>query len=132
MIISNRRFHKLTDKDFAEFCFTKAALSEELYLQLYGLQIKILNPNSGEEILVRKYEEQARYLMYRIPIYRPMPDFIINISDIPRLIKNALDELDDFALNDVIKDGISRFFLNINERYFRLNVKKLLRWRLEC
>jgi hypothetical protein len=69
--------------------------------------------------------------MYRIPIYRPRPDFIINISEIPRFIKNALDELDDFTLNDVIKDGISRFFLNINERYFLLNVKKLFRWRLE-
>jgi hypothetical protein len=126
---NNSKIPDPSDKNFISEQFTRAALEEELFLNLYSVRISI--QNSGREIIVRKYEELARYLMYKIPVSNPISEYIININDISRNIRNQLDDLDDITLYDVLKEVIGRFFLNLNERYFLLSVKRLLRWRLE-
>ncbi len=98
-------------------------LKDKLYLRLASVK------KDGK----KKYDEQAKYLLYRIPVYQPTPYFIINESNLsPRLIKE-LASLTEQELDEVIKDVLSQIFESINKDYFLLSVHRynLLRWRIE-
>jgi hypothetical protein len=100
--------------------WTLDKLKQEVYLDL-----KI---RSGQ--IERKYEDQAKDLIHKIPVYKPIPNFIVNLADVSDRVKIELSSLDSKPLNDVMKEAIGRIFENIDERYFLLNVKKLLKWEL--
>ena len=97
-------------------------LIDELFLELDN--VKEIDEKSG--LIKRKYEEQVKWLMHRIPVYRPAPPFIINLSDLPTRIKEDLADLDDETLEYVLKESISRIFEGIDQRYFRLSVRRFL------
>lgn len=59
------------DKDDIE-PWTPGKLKDKFYLHLVSIK------KDGK----RKYEDQAKYLLYRIPVYKPTPYFIINQSDL--------------------------------------------------
>lgn len=80
---------------------------------------------------VRKYEQQARRLIYKIPIYRPTPFFIVDIADLTSTLKQELSRLEEESLEYVMREAIGRIFEQVDERYFLLNVRPLLRWKLE-
>ena len=101
--------------------WTTNKLEQELYLDL----MKVRNDENH-----RKYEQQAKDLMYKIPVYRPIPIFTVSLTDLNDRIKTELRSLDSKSLNDVMKEGIGKIFENIDERYFLLSVKKLLKWEL--
>jgi hypothetical protein len=101
--------------------WTTCRLSDELYLDL----MRVRNCKG-----TRKYEVEARQLIYKIPVYKPAPLFIISLADLNDKIKFELSSLDSEPLNEVIKESVSRIFENIDERYFLLSVKKLLKWEL--
>ena len=98
-------------------------LKDKLYVHLMSIKIH------GE----RKYERQAIDLIYRIPVYRPYPYFIINYRDLsPRLIKE-LSGLDYTNPDIVIKDVLSWIYESIDKEYFLLSVKRhgLIFWRID-
>jgi hypothetical protein len=78
------------------------------------------------------YEERARSLIYQIPVHRPTPFFEIKISDLNQQIKKELDNRWDHkpAIDYILKESVGRIFENIDERYFLLSVKRLLKVRL--
>jgi hypothetical protein len=63
-------------------------------------------------------------------VYRPTPSFIVNLTDLSDKIKSELEGLDEQSLDGVLKEAIGRIFEGINERYYLLSVKKLLKWKL--
>lgn len=83
-----------------------------------------------EENRLRKYLQQAKCLIYRIPIYQPTPSFIINITDLTDKIKQELANSDDESLHDILTEAIARIFECVNKRYFNLSVRHLLKWEL--
>jgi hypothetical protein len=102
-------------------------LIDELFLELDN--VKELDEKSS--LTKRKYEERAKWLMYRIPVYRPAPAFIMNLSDIKKKrIKEELAGLDNETLDYVMKETISRIFEGIDQRYFRLSVRRFLKWKI--
>jgi hypothetical protein len=101
--------------------WTTNKLEQELYIDL----MKVCNDENH-----RKYEQQAKDLLYKIPVYRPIPIFTVSLADLSDRVKLELRGLEPKSLNDVMKEGIGRIFENIDERYFLLNVKKLLKWEL--
>lgn len=104
-----------------EDSWTTDKLEQELYLDLMKVR-------SG--YIQRKYEDQAKDLIHKIPVYRPIPSFIISLVDLSDRVKAELRGLDPQSLNYVMKEGIGKIFENVDERYFLLNVKKLLKWEL--
>ena len=78
------------------------------------------------------YEKQARNLIYRIPVYEPTPFFNIKISDLNQQVKRELDDRWNYKLeiDYILKEAVGRIFKNIDERYFLLSVKRLLKVRL--
>lgn len=101
--------------------WTTNTLEEELYLDLMQVRNGDFN---------RKYHEQAKYLIDRIPIYRPIPRFVVKLEDLRYRVKAELQDLALESLDDVMKEAIGKIFENIDEKYFLLNVKRLLGWEL--
>jgi hypothetical protein len=101
-------------------------LIDELFLELDN--VKEIDEKSG--LAIRKYEEQAKWLMHRIPVYRPAPPFIINLSDLSTKIKKELADLDNKTLDYVLKESSGRIFEGIDQRYFRLSVRRFLKWEI--
>jgi DNA-binding transcriptional ArsR family regulator len=84
-----------------------------------------------DALLRSLYESQAIYKMYRIPVFRPPPPFVIHLKHLDYHLKKELASLDKETLDYVIKEAIGRICEGIDKRYFLLSVKPLLRWRLE-
>ena len=78
------------------------------------------------------YQRQAWDLMRKIPLHNPPPSFEIKISDISKEIQKELDDRWNYkdAIDYILKEAVDRIFRNINEDYFLLSVKRLLRVRL--
>ena len=117
--------HEQNKLGFQEY-WTTNKMEDELYLHL----MKVIEKDENDGAVKRKYQEQAKYLMHRIPVHRPTPSFIINIQNLSDKLKSELESLDHESLNAVLKEAIGRIFETINERYYLLSVKKLLKWKL--
>ena len=87
--------------------------------------------NLGRGVLRRLYEEQARYKMYRIPVFRPPPVFVVYLKHLDDRLKQELSNLDSELKDYVMKEAIGRIFEQVDSRFFLLSVKPLLHWRLE-
>jgi hypothetical protein len=107
--------------ELADENWTTERLIDELYLNLMSVR---------RDKVARIYQEQAENLIYRIPVYKPTPYFIVELSHLSYKVKKELHTLNDKALDKVMKEAISRIFEMINERYFLLSVKKLLKWEI--
>jgi hypothetical protein len=81
--------------------WTRGRLIDECYLCLD--RVKYLNEE--EDCLKRKYNEQANYLMYRIPVFDPTSQFIVNLKDLSVEVKEGLAALDDETLDKVVLDS---------------------------
>jgi len=81
-----------------------------------------------------KYRDQARKLLYRIPIYKPAPYYVIYLSDLNRKVKEQLKDLKASYTNkyyeDIIFSAVDRMFESINYVYFHLSVAGLVKWRI--
>jgi hypothetical protein len=99
--------------------WTTQRLIDELYLCLIDFR-DVMNEN------LRKYEGQAGYLIYRIPIYKPAPSFLISKRDLTARIIHELESLDQYSRKKVLKDAADRIFEGINKRYYLLSVRSLL------
>ena len=108
-----------TEHNDGKEVWTTQRLIDELYLCLIDFRDS-LNEN------LRKYEDLARYLIYRIPIYKPTPSFLISKKDLTDRIIQELESLDQSSRKMVLKDAADRIFEGINKRYYLLSVRNLL------
>jgi hypothetical protein len=87
--------------------------------------------NIGTGVLRRLYEEQARYKMYRIPVFRPPHIFIVYLKHLDDRLKKELANLDKESKDFVMREAIGRIYEQVDKHFFLLSVKPLLKWRLE-
>jgi hypothetical protein len=110
-----------------ESVMTVERLIDELTLHLAAVEEIHVENNR-----VRKYYAQARALMYRIPVARPTPVFIISKAD---LTDGLVLELENCRNKDtlgyVLRSAVGRLFENLNYNYFHLSVAQSLVARLE-
>lgn len=117
--------------------WTRARLIEELLIWFRSIDIQI-DERTGHKR--SKYERQAEFVMYRIAFYRPPPTFVVNVSDFDLqdnintyepidTLRTELLSLDEETLEDVMTETISRLYENVNDRYYRLSIKrKDIKW----
>jgi hypothetical protein len=106
---------------------TLSRVSNELFLQL----IRTRHQDNGSGELKRSYLEQARDLIYKIPVFNPIPVFQVRLDDTPDdKIRHELANLGDSDLDQVIRDSIGPIFECIDEHYYNLSVRKLLQWEI--
>jgi hypothetical protein len=102
--------------------WTEACLTEELFLQLASTKQTV--SHDDKSITVYKYYHQALTLRKWIPIARPVPAFVINISDLSARIVAELKILDDPRI--VLKQAVGRIFENIDSRQYHLSIAQSL------
>jgi hypothetical protein len=87
--------------------------------------------NSGNGVLRRTYEEQARYKMYRMVVFRPPPTFIIYLKDLDERVKRELAKRDKETKDFILKQAAERILEMVDSRYFLLSAKQFLNVRME-
>lgn len=83
-----------------------------------------------DEQKIRKYESHAKDFIYRIPIYRPTPSYIVYRNDLIERLNKKLQWFDVKQRDELLKTAVGKIFENINDRYFIQSVKCLLKVEL--
>ena len=89
---------------------------------------------------LRKYEEMASFLLYRIPVWRKSetgnkqpPEFIVDLKDITEDVKEQLINVSNIEVSkSIVIEAVSRLFENSGPKekeYFNKNVRHLLKVR---
>jgi len=82
----------------------------------------------------KRYHQQVINKMYRIPLWRPCPPFVIHISDLPIKIRIELEKLydmDEKTFSIFVKEVVGKFFGIQDFDYYNLRVKKYLKVRFD-
>jgi hypothetical protein len=87
--------------------------------------------NLGRGVPRRLYEEQARFKIYRIPIFRPPPVFVVYLKHLNDRLKQELSSLDRESRDFVLREAIDRIFGRVDKRFYLQSAKPLLKWRFE-
>ena len=107
--------------------WTEECLIEKIFLRLAETKQTIIIHND-KSITIYKYYHQALTLRKWIPIARPAPAFVVNISDLSTRIFAELKILDDPQY--VLKHAVGRIFENIDVRQYHLSIARKLKVRL--
>jgi hypothetical protein len=78
----------------------------------------------------RRYYNQAFDLL-RIGAYKPVPYFIINLSDLSEELRKELSSLDKQSRQFVLKQAIGRIFEDVNSDLFHKSISRVLQVRFE-
>ena len=93
-------------------CWPTEKLIDELFLHLARVSEQI--SNDGQMVRVKKYYHRAWELIRRIPVWRPIPEFVVDIADLSEIL---LKELQDATSNEwrdyVLKQAVGRIFENL-------------------
>lgn len=125
----NLPFLRITEKYKDRQFWTEEYLIQELFLQLAGT--KEIVKHEGRCINVYKYYSQAFALRYWIPITKPIPEFIVNMTDLTTRIITELRTLDKDGSQYVLKQAVGRIFDNINSKQYHLSIARKLKVRLD-
>jgi hypothetical protein len=104
--------------------WVEQCLIEELFLQLAGT--KEIVKHNGKCVNVYKYYSQAFRLLRWIPIAKPTPEFVVNMSDLTTRIIAELKTLEKDGSQYVLKQAVRRIFENINFRQYHLSIARNL------
>lgn len=100
---------------------------DRLFLSLAKTRECITN-DKGETIRVKKYYRRARDILKLVPIWRPPPIFIINISDLPERIIDEFEAVTDIKTRTyVITQAVGRIFENLDFEYYHISIARNLR-----
>ena len=126
------------DKDLSDDEWTIEYTIDKLYLCLAGIRrivtdCKKDDDDDNRSIHFRKYYHQARMLMKWIPIAKPPPEFVIDISDLPpRLAKELQEKItDNRTRRYVATQAAGRIFENLDFEYYHLSIARNLCVRFE-
>lgn len=114
--------------------WTKEKLIDELVLCLGSASSYDINEATKKIYITHKYYDQAEWYIYRINVYKPTPQFIINLSDLTNRIKKEIVSLRSTptTLNEVMTTAVRRIVESVNPEYYHLNgIYGKIRWRLE-
>jgi hypothetical protein len=107
--------------------WTEEYLIDELFLQLASTKQTMYH--NDKSITVYKYYHQALALRKWIPIARPAPAFVVNMSDLSVRLLAELKILDDPQI--VLKQAVGRIFENIDAGQYHLSIASKLKVRFK-
>jgi hypothetical protein len=112
--------------------WTTECLVDQLFLNLCSSRQTIINDN-GRTFTVGKYYSQAHRLMKWIPIAKPAPEFVINISDLKPEVRKEIESIIDspMTLQYVLTQAVGRIFENIDLNYYHLSIARNLKVKFE-
>jgi hypothetical protein len=125
---------EITDATSAEelqrYYWIEEFLIDKLFLQLAGT--KIILKHEDKTIRVYKYYNQAFRLRKQIPIAKPTPQFVVNISDLELRTIAELKTLDKDGAQYILKQAVGRIFENIDSKQYHLSIARKLKVRFDA
>jgi hypothetical protein len=116
---------ELTD---SEWEWTRGCFIDELSHELETTGTKL--DNNNRLATARPYVDQVRELIYRIPIWKPSPPFVIHYSWLSKEMKQKYDDFKKFSykheFETALLDAVGRLFENENSEYYHSSVKQFL------
>jgi hypothetical protein len=106
--------------------WTEECLIDELFLQLAST--KQIVSHDAKSVTIYKYYHQALTLRKWIPIAKPPPEFLVNMSDLTPRIIAELQALDDSYT--IVKLAVGRIFENIDCEQYHLSIASKLKVRV--
>ena len=79
--------------------------------------------NTDSGVLRRLYVEQAKYKMYRMPVFRPPPIFVVYLKHLDHKLKHDLKNLDKESRDCVMRVSIERIFEFGHKGFFLGSIK---------
>lgn len=110
-----------TEKEEWTTNYTIESLAYEL-----ATSIDYLVNEYGEYVPGRPYYDQAKELIYRIPVYRPRPTFKVYLNHLSDKLKQQLQGYDKQSLVYILKQSVGRIFEGVNSGYYHNSVASLL------
>jgi hypothetical protein len=111
-----------------------AAIRDELSSQLGSAAIYEIT-NDGHIIIDHKYYTGAEYVLYRVSIWKPLPVFVINCSDLSEQLLNELEQLknrDPMLFDKTVTEAIQSLMESVNQRYYHVSGAAFkVSWRFE-
>ena len=114
--------------------WTTERLIDELAFCLSAVASYVIEEDTNHIHITHKYSDQAEWMSHRINVWKPTPQFVINISDLTTRLKKELKEISSTpeTLNYVITQAVARIFEGVNfEFYHRSGIAGKVRWRLD-
>jgi len=112
---------------------TKEGLIDELVFCLGSFNSYNLNELIKEIEITHKYYDRAEWLIYRINVFNPIPEFEINLSDLSFRLKREIADLvsTPVLLDDVMTNVVRRLLESVDPSYYHLaGIHGKIRWRL--
>jgi len=120
---------------------TYAAVKDELVYQLSSkCPFEVVENDNGLVPYIRfrsKYYEQAEFILYRINTWnhKTPPVFIINTSDLTRLLYSELEQLKAISprqFDKLVTEAVQTLLEGINKRYYHIaGLPYKVTWRFE-
>lgn len=121
-------------EDVSDELWTINCLSDKLVYRLATTNRYRINKFTKEIHIIHKYYDQAEWVLYRINIYKPPPQFVINLSDLTTKLKKEIIRLKStpIVLKKVVTDAVRRLLEAVNPEYYHVNgIYGKVKWRLE-
>src|SRR5215204_556573 len=132
--LTSKENQELQQKIFETFdIWTTERLIDEVYLSLIDVktQMCLLNSKKDSGTIRRIYQEQARYKLYRMSVFRPPPVFVIHLKDLDERVRRQLAKEDKTTRKYILEKAAERIFETVNRRYFLLSGLPFLKVRIE-
>jgi exonuclease V gamma subunit len=111
--------------------WTTECVVDELFFSLVKKSECITN-DKGRTIHIRKYYFRAREILKWIPISKPAPIFIINITDLPEKIIKELEQVkENETITYILTQAVGRIFENLDFKCYHMSIARKLSVRLE-
>jgi hypothetical protein len=115
--------------------WTKEGLIDELVFRVGSITSFEINEVTKEISISHKYYDRAEWLIYRINRYKPIPEFVFNLSDLTYRSKREVTRLLVSApatLNDVMTNTVRRIVEAVDPKYYHLaGIHGKIRWRID-
>ena len=113
--------------------WTSNYIKDELTFQLSSAKSTLINEKTHTTQTVNKYHKLAEFVLYRINIYRPQPEFLINRSDLTPRLQNELEQLyknSPKIFEKIVTESVQTILESVNQRYYHVNgIPYKVRWR---
>jgi len=112
--------------------WSTASIVDELIYQLSSACSFTIDENKQIHIS-HKYYDRAEFILYRINIYKPSPEFVISRSDLTDRLQGELEQLyisSPKTFNKIVTKAVQVILEGVNQRYYHVNrIAYKVRWR---
>lgn len=113
---------------------TANAIRDAFILQLFSTKSSILDEKTLAVYTVNKYQKLAQFILYRINLYKPAPEFLIDKSDLTPRLRFELERLRKSSskiFEKIVTDSVQTILESVDKQYHHVSgIPYKVSWRV--